>query len=303
MPSLISLADLTEAQVRELVEDSARLTLERDQSPLRGRIVGVYFALTSTRTRTAFTTGILRLGGHAIAYGPADLQLATGETVNDTAMVLAGMLDALVVRAVCTTADLRDYAEPGLPVINAMSTDEHPTQALADLLTIKQHLGDPAGARVVYFGEGNSSAAALALGLGCFEGARLDLVTPAGYGVPASTIAVAAERFAANGGRLRQYNSLDELPDEADVVYTTQWATTGTVKADPDWLAAFRPYQVNEPLLKRWPKAAVMHDLPARRGDEITAETLEGPRSLVRQQAHNKLWTAMAALRWTVSDH
>jgi ornithine carbamoyltransferase len=302
MPSLISLADLDDARVRRLVEDAARLAIKPDPAALRGRIVGLYFALSSTRTRTAFTAGALRLGGQVVAYGPADLQLATGETVGDTAMVLVGMLDALVVRSVCVTADLREYAASGLPVVNAMSTDEHPTQALADLLTLKQHFGDPAGTRVVYLGEGNSSAAALALGLGCFEGARLDLVTPAGYGVPEPTLAIAARRFAEHGGRLRQYSSLDELPADADVVYTTQWSTTGTVKADPGWLEAFRPYQVNAPLLERWPKAAVMHDLPARRGEEITAEALEGPRSLVRRQAHNKLWTAMSALCWVLSE-
>ncbi|MGA8113721.1 MAG: ornithine carbamoyltransferase [Actinocatenispora sp.] len=303
MRSLISLADVPDQVVRDLVGAAQRLaSAPEPPQALRGRVIGLYFAHASTRTRTAFSVATLRLGGHLVSYGPHDLQLSTGETWADTGMVLSGMLDLLVVRASGDADDLRTMTSGGrLGVVNAMNTAEHPTQAIGDLATMAQHFGAVDGLHVAYFGEGNSTAAALALALSRFPGVRLDLLTPVGYALPPELVAEADARARCNGGAVRQSYDPTELPEKVDVVYTTQWQTTGTSKADPDWRRLFAPFQVDPALLERWPDAAFMHDLPARRGDEVSTEVIDGARSLVARQAHNKLWGAAAVLEWAAS--
>ncbi|KAA5835177.1 ornithine carbamoyltransferase [Saccharopolyspora hirsuta] len=299
---LISLADLDLVQIREIVRNGVAFARgERAGEPLAGAVIGIYFRKTSTRTRTAFSAAALRLGARIIAYGPDDLQLNTGETVEDTAQVLSRMLDGLVCRTAGSTEELRALAAPpGMSVINAMSAHEHPTQALTDLITIQQHVGGVDGARVLYVGEGNSTAAALALSLPRFEGTELHLRTPPGYGLEAHVRAQAEEYAAESGSVLRETHDMAELPADVDVVYTTRWQTTGTTKADPDWRAVFQPFQVDEQLLDRYPEARFMHDLPAHRGEETTAAVLDGPRSIAFDQAENKMHGAMAVLEWAL---
>lgn len=298
---LISIGGLDRSAIDWIVTRALSHASSRDAAEtLRGKVVGTYFSLTSTRTRTAFTTGAMRLGAHVIGYGPADLQLATGESWQDTGRVLSTMLDGLVVRTTSGSPALANLADPAdMSVINAMSLDEHPTQALADLTTLRQHLGRIGGISVLYLGEGNSTARALCLALARYPGTELHLLTPAGYGVPAGVLA----GLTASGlpGTVAQRHDPQQLPDHVDVVYTTQWHTTGTVKDDPDWRTAFSPFTVNEELMRRYPAAVFMHDLPARRGDEVTSAVIDGPRSIVFRQAANKLYSAMAALEWCLS--
>lgn len=263
---------------------------------LAGHVVGLYFAITSTRTRTAFTTGAQRLGAHTITYGPGDLQLNTGETTEDTGRVLATMLDALVVRAVADSAELSAFSSAGMAVINAMSTDEHPTQAIADLATMQQRFGRLDGLRVLYLGEGNSTAVALCHALGRYAGTELLLRTPPEYGLPDSARDVVTASPV--GSRIEERHDVADLPAQVDIVYTTRWQTTGTTKRHTDWRARFAPFQVDEALMDRYPEALFMHDLPAHRDDEVTAAVLDGPRSVIYQQAANKLYSAMAALEW-----
>jgi ornithine carbamoyltransferase len=260
--------------------------------------VGIYFRKTSTRTRTAFSAGALRLGASIISYGPNDLQENTGETPGDTAQVLSGMLDAFVARTTGPAAELRAYADqPRMAVVNAMSEREHPTQALTDLTTIAAHFGRVDGIRVRYVGEGNNTAVALALALARFPGTTLHLNTPAGYGLPADVLEEASAAAKGSGATLVEHH--DMTPCEgADVVYTTRWQTTGTSKPDPDWRERFLPFQVDDAVLAAAPGAVFMHDLPAHRGDEVTATVLDGPRSIAFAQADNKLHSAMAVLEW-----
>jgi ornithine carbamoyltransferase/carbamoyltransferase len=299
--SLISIADLTSPELEHLVARSGEFFTAPPQGhrPLRDKVIGVLFTVTSTRTRTAFSSGAARLGGTVIAYGPRDLQLVTGETLDDTARVLGGMLDALVVRDPVPMADLRRFADvAGIPVINAMVREEHPTQGVSDVAMLRTHFGSLAGLHVGYFGEGNNSAAALALGLAKVPGPSLSLATPSGYGLDPAVLAEAQRLVTASGRQVREVHDVDELAGELDVVYTTQWCTTGTTKPDPDWRQRFLPFAVTQRLMSRWPGAVFMHDLPAHRGEEVEAEVLDGPRSIAWRQARMKLASAMAVLEW-----
>jgi ornithine carbamoyltransferase len=298
---LISVDDLTETQLRQVVARGA--SFSQAASPpgqsLAGQVVGVYFSKTSTRTRTAFATAALRLGAQIVAYGPADLQTNTGETMADTGRVLSGMLDAIVARTAGDVADLRDWASHGrMSVINAMTSDEHPSQALADLTTLQRRFGRIDDLRMLYVGEGNNTAAALALAFARFPGACLELRTPPGYGIGMKVRERVALRAQASGAHVAERSDLARLPTGIDVIYTTRWQTTGTAKADPRWREVFEPFRVTTRLWESSPDALFMHDLPAHRGEEVTAEVLDGPMSIAFEQAANKMYSAMAVLEW-----
>jgi ornithine carbamoyltransferase len=299
---LIGVDDLDTATLRELVERGAALA--EGAAPWQGaagRVVGVYFRKTSTRTRTAFSVAALRLGAHVLTYGPLDLQENTGETPGDTGRVLATMLDALVARTAGPVGELRALAaQERMAVVNAMSAPEHPTQALADLTTMLARLGRVEGLSVLYLGEGNNTAASLALALARYPGVGLDLRTPAGYGLAGDVLAAARASAARSGAEVGERHDLARLPTRVDVVYTTRWQTTGTVKTDPAWREAFAPYRVGADLLARWPGAVFMHDLPAHRGQEVEAGVLDGRRSIAFEQAGNKLASAVAVLEWAL---
>jgi ornithine carbamoyltransferase len=297
---LLSISDLPATDIQRIVDRGAAFARGADPSGrLSGRVIGTYFRKTSTRTRTAFTSAALRLGAAVIAYGPGDLQENTGETFEDTGRVLAGMLDALVARTAGAPEELRLVArQRRMAVVNAMTADEHPTQALADLTTLQLHFGDINGLRLLYLGEGNNTAAALALALTRVPGCAIELRTPAGYGLERSVLARAAESAARSGASIVERHDLAGLPKRPDVVYTTRWQTTGTTKPDPDWRSRFRPFQVTEALMARVGDAVFMHDLPAHREEEVEAAVLDGPRSIAFAQAETKLHSAMAVLEW-----
>lgn len=298
---LISVDDLTETDIRQLVTRGAAFSEATSPpgQPLAGQVIGVYFSQTSTRTRTAFSAAALRLGAQIVAYGPRDLQTNTGETMGDTGRVLSGMLDALVARTAGDVADLRDWArQDQMSVINGMTADEHPSQALADLTTLQCRLGRIDGLRMLYVGEGNNTAAALALAFARLPGALLELRTPPGYGIDRKVWERVSTRALASGACVTERSDLASLPTGVDAIYTTRWQTTGTSKADPRWREVFEPFRVTTRLWESNPAALFMHDLPAHRGEEVTAEVLDGPMSIAFEQAANKMYSAMAVLEW-----
>ncbi|WP_328871973.1 ornithine carbamoyltransferase [Streptomyces sp. NBC_00287] len=298
---LISIDDLDDTDLRALVARGAEFSARAAgrPTPLAGDVVGIYFSKTSTRTRTAFSSGALRLGAQIIAYGPGDLQLNTGETSEDTGRVMSRMLDVLVARTAGDPAEMRAWAtQDRMAVINAMSADEHPTQALTDLTTLQGQFGQVDGLKILYVGEGNNTASALALALTRFPGVEFELRTPPGYGLEPSFAARAAEQAARSGARFAERHDMAGLPADLDVVYTTRWQTTGTAKPDANWREIFAPFQVTRALWEASPKAVFMHDLPAHRGEEVTAEVLDGPESIAFAQAENKMHSAMAVLEW-----
>ncbi len=300
---LFSLADLEPAALTKLVERAVGLFRDRraHDHPLRDRAVGVLFTRSSTRTRTAFHVGTVRLGGTPIGYGPHDLQLNTGESLADTGRVFGAMLDILVARTAGPLNELRELSrEGGLPVINAMATEEHPTQGLCDLATLTLAHGDLSGLHLLYIGEGNNTATALAHAITAVPGAHITFATPPGYGLPEEVLADARRRARTTGASLAEVHDLAAAPDRVDAVYTTRWQTTGTSKSDPAWREAFRPFHVDAALMRRWPQASFLHDLPAHRGDEVAGEVLDGPDSLAWTQAAMKLPSAMAVLENTV---
>lgn len=299
---LFTLSTLSRDDLKGLAARSCALF--RDQQahdqPLRGKVIGILFTKTSTRTRTAFNVGTVRMGGFPIMYGPGDLQTNTGESLQDTGRVFGCMLDALVARTVGPVDELREISRHGgLPVINAMTAEEHPTQGVCDLATMLLEFGSLDRLSVLYIGEGNNTAAALAHGLSHMPQCTVTFATPPGYGLSSEVLGDAGKRAREAGGSLSQVHDMDNLPDEVDVVYTTRWQTTGTVKASLDWRERFRPFYVDEALLRRWPAAKFMHDLPAHRGEEVSGAALEGPSSIAWIQARMKLASAMAVLERT----
>ncbi|WP_394829354.1 ornithine carbamoyltransferase [Pendulispora albinea] len=303
---VLSLVDIDGDRVRRLVE--AAVVFGRGgevEKTLAGKIVGSFFRKTSTRTRTSFATGAMRLGASVLTFGPDDLQLSTGETLEDTGRVLANYLDALVIRTNDAVSEMRAIAAQNtMPVINAMSKEEHPTQALADLATIHEAFGQLEDVHVLYIGEGNNTAAALALALPRFPKTRLSIVTPPNYGLPAAVLQQAARYAEQSGAFLEHHHDLGKLPRHVDVVYTTRWLTMGVVHSDPNWMSAFRPYTVNQALMDRVSKprgTIFLHDLPAMRGYEVENDVLDGPQSVAFRQAFHKMTAAMAVLDWSVN--
>jgi ornithine carbamoyltransferase len=301
---LISLADLDSEAIRSVVDRGAWYAAGNggDATPLSGLVVGIYFRTTSTRTRTAFSAGALQLGAHIVAFGPRDLQENTGESPADTARVLSGMLDGLVARTSGPEDEMRIFAnQPSMAVINAMSEQEHPTQALADLATIQARLGSVDGVRLLYVGDGNNTAVALIRALAHFREVDLRVRTPPGYGVDPVVLQQCEKLFRRNGGRLEHSHDHSSFGIGADIVYTTRWQTTGMPKTGANWREEFQPFQLCGSVLDANPKALVMHDLPAHRGEEITSDVLDGPSSIAFEQAHGKLPGAKAVLEWCLA--
>jgi ornithine carbamoyltransferase len=298
---LISINDLGTPELRRIVGRAAEFSMARTRHMpvLDGMVTGIYFRKTSTRTRTSFSVAALRLGAKVLTFGPADLQVQTGESLEDTTAVLSVMLDQLVVRTAEDPSELRTYAmQSRMSVVNAMTADEHPTQAITDLATMLCRFGRLEKLRICYIGEGNNTAAALALALSRFKGTTLSLRTPRGYGLDPVVLKTAQASAEVHGAVIDEQHTMNDLPTDLDVIYTTRWQTTGTTKPDPNWRAGFAPFQVTADLWRRSPRAMFLHDLPAHRGDEVTAEVLDGPASIAFDQAENKLYGAMAVLEW-----
>ncbi|SHH72095.1 ornithine carbamoyltransferase [Chryseolinea serpens] len=302
---LISLRNIADEDIRVMVSRGLAFS-NRQATPdglLKNKVIGIYFRKTSTRTRTAFSSAALRMGAQIISFGPNDLQENTGESINDTTLVLSRMLDGFVARTAGAPAEMEAFAAQNrMAVINAMSMDEHPTQALADLTTIVQHFNSLSGIRVLYVGEGNNTASALALALPRFAKTSLYLYTPQGYGVPEEAMASARQTARRTGATVSEHHDTSKLPEEVEVIYTTRWQTTGTSKPDPKWRDAFSPFTVSQKLMDKYPNAIFMHDLPAHRGEEVESAVIDGSKSIAFDQAENKFHSATAVLEWCLNS-
>jgi len=298
---IISLKDLSAQETLDIVNRGIEYVNGAVElgHQLRNKVIGIYFTKTSTRTRTSFTTAGLRLGAQVIAYGPNDLQINTGESIEDTMQVLSRMLDGLVARTAGNPQVLRTFAnQDRMAIVNAMTADEHPTQALADLTTMKHYFGELSGLRIVYMGEGNNTATALAMAIAKFSNMKISFFTPPGYQVDQQILEYAQEQAAGKNTVIEEYHDMKYLPTDADIIYTTRWQTTGTTKRDPNWRTVFEPFAVNDAIMSKYPNAIFMHDLPAHRGDEVEAAVIDGERSIVFDQAENKAHSAKAVLEW-----
>jgi ornithine carbamoyltransferase len=300
---IISLKDLSPNEMLEIIDRGIEYSDDRIElgHQLKGKILGIYFKKTSTRTRTAFSTAALRLGAQIIAYGPNDLQINTGETMEDTLQVLSKMLDGLVLRTAESPAILRAFAnQKRMSIVNAMTEDEHPTQALADLTTMKQHFGELSGLEIIYLGEGNNTTTALALAIAKIPNMKIRFFTPPNYNIDPILLQYAKEEGIRRNTIIEEFHDLKDLPKESDIVYTTRWQTTGTSKLDANWRDIFEPFAVTQELMNKFPNAVFMHDLPAHRGEEVESSVIDGVKSIVFQQAENKAHSAKAVLEWCI---
>ena len=305
---VLSVTELGADNLAHLVKESLLISAgeQKLKQPLAGKVVGIYFRGTSTRTRTAFTVGATHLGANTIAYGPNDLQIVTGETIEDTARVLANFLDVLVIRTNQSLEEMRALAnQDRMSIVNAMSDNEHPTQAIADLVTLHEEFGRLDGLHVLYLGEGNNTAASLALAVAQTPGMSLTLVTPAGYGLDENILELAHQRALLHDAHIEHHHRLDQLPVNVDAVYTTRWQTMGVPKAELNWKEKFDPFRVTRALMGRVSKpegTIFLHDLPAVRGGDVDDEVLDGPQSRAFRQARHKMTSAMAVLAWCAGN-
>jgi len=264
--------------------------------PLRGKSLAMIFEKSSTRTRVSFEVGMSQLGGHALNLSPQDTQLGRGETIADTARVLSRYVDAIMYRAY-RHADMLELARNAtVPVINGLDDLEHPCQVIADLFTILEAKKDLKGLRIAYVGDGNNVCNSLLLGA-AVVGAHISAGCPSAHR-PEAGIQREAERVGkGTGTEVRVVTDPKQAVAGADVVYTDVWVSMGMEKEKAKREKLFRPYQVNAALLKHAKEdALVMHCLPAHRGLEITDDVIDGPQSIVFEQAENRLHAQKAIL-------
>jgi ornithine carbamoyltransferase len=279
---LLRIADLTPPEAEAILDRAVELRAEPKQPLLAGATLGLYFSKHSTRTRVSFSAGMTQLGGAAIPLTPDELQLSRGESLHDTAHALSGYLDALAVRT-HAHEELEAWAEhASIPVVNALTALEHPCQALADALTIRDRLGSLDGARVAWVGDGSNVLTSLA-----------ELGTLLGYDV----VAACPPGYESNSLLQATVRDAREAVAGADVVVTDTWISMGQEHERAKRLHDLDPYRLDEALLAlASPDAFVMHCLPAHPGEEITADVLYGERSAIWDEAANRLHVQKALL-------
>lgn len=304
MKDFLRTADLTPADFNMLLDLAEELknTPLKHHGFLTGKTVVLYFAKPSTRTRLSFETAVARLGGVPSTVSSQELQISRGETLEDTARVVSRYADAFVVRTFADD-DVKLVAESSsIPVINALTDGHHPCQSLADILTLKQHWGSFEGKKLAYVGYSNNVAHSL-MEACALAGIDIVMASPEGYQLDAEVIATAKAIAAEQGSTITMTDDPIEAVTGAHAVYTDAWISMG----DPEamWAAqvsALTPYRVNNTLMaKAAPDAIFMHCLPAHRGDEVTAEVIDGPQSVVFDQAENRLHTSHALLYALIS--
>ena len=293
---LLTLADLSPDEVRLVIETAVQLKREGSHGLLAGRALALVFEKPSLRTRVSFERAMQQLGGHAIYLSQGEVGIGVREPVKDIARVLNEYVDAIAARTFAqqTILDLAEYAD--IPVINALSDEEHPCQALADVLTIHERLGGVRGVKVAYIGDGNNVACSLMLATAML-GAHFTIAAPEGY-APSGAVLEAARGYAdESGGTVRLVREPAEAVAGADVVYTDVWTSMGQEDERLRRQRAFAGYQVSLELMRgAAERAIIMHDLPAHRGEEILDEAMESPQSVVFQQAGNRLHAQKALL-------
>ena len=303
MPNFLDLAGAKAAGLRLILDEAHRRKAARaglpngtadSDAPLAGHTLAMIFEKPSTRTRFSFDMAMRQLGGTSIVTSAGEMQLGRGETVEDTARVLGRMVDAVMIRT-NSHATLEALAKnAGVPVINALTDISHPCQVMADIMTIEETTGKPvAGSCWAYLGDGNNMANSL-IEAASVLGFDLRLGVPHGYDPDHAVIATACAR----GGSIDLVRSAVAAVEDADVVVTDTWVSMGQ-KDSKDKLGAMMPFQVNEALMARAaPGALFLHCLPAHRGEEVTSAVIDGPQSLVWDEAENRLHIQKAILLW-----
>lgn len=294
---LLSLLDLTSGELTQLIKRAIDLKSGKDANscPLIGKNIGLLFEKPSTRTRVSFEAGIYQLGGNTIYMNPSEIQLGRGETMSDTAKTLSRYLNGIVIRTFAHLTLEYFSSNSTIPVINGLSDKHHPCQILADLMTIFEKKGRIKGLKVAYIGDGNNVCNSLIEAASLME-FNLNIACPEGFEPDAEILENARESAKSEIVILREPK---EAAGMADIVYTDVWISMGQEKQAEDKKLKFKDYQVNSNLLSCSKKEVfVLHCLPAHRGEEITDEVMDGPHSVVFDQAENRLYTQKALLEF-----
>jgi ornithine carbamoyltransferase len=302
MRHFLRLSELAARELHEIFELAAGIKARpaRYRGSLRDKIVGLLFQKPSTRTRVSFEAGIRQMGGSSLYLAPNDLQLGRGETVADTARVLSRFVDAVVGR-VFAQDDLEEMARSGsIPVINGLSDSSHPCQALADYFTLGEKKGKLRGLKLAYVGDGNNVAHSLIEG-GAKLGVNVAVACPPGYEPDRELVKAARAAARRTGARIDVMADPRAAVRGADAVYTDVWTSMGQETEEQKRRLVFSGYQVSEKLFGLAKQDALfMHCLPAHRGDEVAAEVMDSPSSVVFDQAENRLYTQKAILHLLV---
>jgi len=301
LKDLLRTSDLSKADIELLLETAGKFAKNplRAKKALAKRTVAIYMTKSSTRTRLASETAVAHLGGTPIFLRGDDLQIGRGETISDTAKIISGFCSALIVRtfAQSDVDELGKYAS--IPVINALTDDDHPTQLLADWLTIREQFGkDIKNRKFVYIGDGNNVAAAWLI-MGATMGAHVVVATPGGKWAPKSSVVEQANKIAKqSGAKIEVVTDPKEAVSGASVVYTDVWMSMGDSEADrSEKIAALTPFAVTNELMKLTAKDSIfMHCLPAHRGEEVAADVIDGSKSVVWRQAFHRRTTIQSLL-------
>ena len=291
---LLSLADLTPSETTSLVDLGIRLKTQPSlyRQSLEGRTLAMLFEKPSLRTRVTFELGMTQLGGHALVLGAQEVGLGKREAIKDVARNLARWVDAIMARVFSHESLLELAKHASIPVVNGLSNTEHPCQALGDFMTLHEHKQKLAGLTLTWVGDGNNVAHSLIHGAARL-GVRMRVATPPGYEPDAAVVELARRA----GGSIELTHDPGEAVAGADAVYTDVWASMGQEAEAEARQQVFRPYQVNARLMRRaGAKALFMHCLPAHRGLEVTDAVLDGPKSIVYDQAENRLHIQKAIL-------
>lgn len=295
---LISIADLEDGQLESLLELALELQArpEAHRSTLHGKSIGLYFEKSSTRTRVSFEVGMGQLGGQAVFLSTRDLQIGRGETIADTARVLSRYVDLLMLRTFehGTVVEMARHATA--PVINGLTDELHPCQALADLMTVHQEFGGLRGRRIAYIGDGNNVAHSLMIAC-ARAGVDFSIASPPGYEVAGKYLDLAGRFAAGTGAGIETGTDPRAAAGGADAVYSDVWTSMGQEQERERRLADFDGYTVDDDLMSRARDDAIyLHCLPCHRGEEVTASVVDGPRSRVFDQAENRLHTQKAVM-------
>ncbi|MEB3749178.1 MULTISPECIES: ornithine carbamoyltransferase [Geobacillus] len=297
---VLTLLDFSTDEIFDLLALAADLKAKQKAgipyTPLVGKTMAMIFEKPSTRTRVSFEVGMIQLGGQALYLNGNDLQLGRGETIADTARVLSQYVDVMMIRTFAheKVEELAEYAS--VPVINGLTDDDHPCQALADLLTIYEVKKTFQGVKLAYVGDGNNVANAL-LAAAAKVGMDVAIACPPGYEPKAAYVEAARQIGEKTGAAVTVTHDPLEAVAGADAIYTDVWTSMGQESESAERLRVFQPYQVNEELVKAAkPDYLFLHCLPAHRGEEVTAGVIDGPNSFVFEQAGNRLHAQKAIL-------
>ena len=295
---LVSLLDITKEEFFTILELAARLKTERAEghfpSYLQNQSLGMIFEKSSTRTRISFEVGMHELGGTALVLNPDDMQIGRGESIADTARVMSRFLSAVMIRSFShkTIEEFAHFAS--IPIVNGLSDREHPCQILADVMTIREHFETLDGLCIAWIGDGNNVCHSI-LFSAIYTGYEVRISCPYEFMPAADVIEMAQSR----GAAIVLCDTPEQAAKDADVVITDTWVSMGNEKEEEFRRRVFKPYQINTELMRlAKPHAIVLHCLPAHRGDEITDEVMDGPQSVVWDEAENRLHAQKALVLW-----